>query len=518
MNRPIFVTLILALTHLSTAAFADVRLPRIFTDHMVLQREMPVNVWGWADPGEKITVEIAGQSHSATADADGKWRVTLQPLAVGEPLKLVVKGNNQVEVNDILVGEVWVCSGQSNMEWPVSHSDNADLTRAAANTPQIRFLQVKAVGTQTPNTDIEQRWVVCTPDSVNGFSAVGYFFGRQLHQTLGVPIGLIDNSWGGSSCETWVPREKFEGEALYEPLLARWKQTESEHDEAKLRGDYDAQLAEWRTARDAAEARGEAVPAQPGINNPLFAQHRPANLYNARVAPLLPFAIRGAIWYQGESNADRAYQYRDLFPRMIASWRDAWGQGDFPFYWVQLADFMPEKPEPAESPWAELREAQTMTLDRLPKTGQAVIIDIGDGKDIHPRNKEEVGKRLARLALANDYGVAISDASPRYDHFEVNENKAIVTFRHFGEGLMDLDVPEIRGFTLAGKDRKWHVAQAKVISPSHQVEVTCDAVPEPVAVRYAWADNPVVNLYSSSGLPVTPFRTDDWPSVTANNK
>ena len=516
--RILSAAILLTLASICTQVTADVRLPRIFTDHMVLQREMPVNVWGWADPGEKVTVEIAGQSHSATADAEGKWRVTLQPLAVGEPLKMAVKGKNQVKVNDILVGEVWVCSGQSNMEWPISLSYGADLVRTEANVPQIRLLSVKPVGAQTPNDDIDERWQVCTPETVNGFSAVGYHFGRQLHETLGVPIGLINNAWGGSSCEAWVSREKFEGEALYEPMLARWKQTESEYDEAKLRADYEAQLAEWRKARDAAEAKGEAVPGRPGSDNPLFTQHRPGNLFNARIVPLAPFAIRGAIWYQGESNAGRAYQYREMFPLMISSWREAWGQGDFPFYWVQLADFKDEKPEPAESDWAELREAQTMTLDRLPKTGEAVIIDIGEGKDIHPRNKEDVGERLARWALANDYGVQIDHASPRYDHFEVQGNKAIVTFRHFGEGLMVFDVPEIRGFALAGKDRKWHVAQAKVISPNHQVEVTCEAVPEPIAVRYAWADNPMVNLYSSSGLPVTPFRTDDWPGVTANNK
>lgn len=510
-------TLAFAITFFCSVAQADVRLPRLFTDHMVLQREMPVPVWGLADPGEKVTVQLAGQSQSATADADGKWRVMLKPLSVGEPLTLVVKGKNQVEVNDILVGEVWVCSGQSNMEWPVAATRDADLIHTAANIPQIRLLSVKPVGTQTPNDDIDERWQVCTPDTVGGFSAVGYLFGRQLHESLGVPIGLINNAWGGSSCEAWVPRDKFEGEALYEPLLARWKQTESEHDEAKLRADYDAQLAEWRKARDTAEAKGEPVPGQPGSDNPLFNQHRPGNLYNARIAPLAPFAIRGAIWYQGESNADRAYQYRDMFPRMITSWRDAWGQGDFPFYWVQLADFRAEKPEPSESDWAELREAQTMTLDRLPNTGEAVIIDIGEGNDIHPRNKVDVANRLARWALAKDYDLKIDHASPRYDHFEVQGNKAVVTFRDCGKGLVTFDVGDARGFTVAGNDRKWHPAQAKVIAPN-QVEVACEAVPEPVAVRYAWADNPVVNLYSSSGLPVTPFRTDDWPGVTANNK
>lgn len=520
MTRTVALGVFLVLSVLTASVFADVRLPRIFTDHMVLQRDMPLPIWGWAEPGEKVTVELAGQVQTATADDDGKWRVTMEPLTVGNPRRLVVKGDNQVVIDDILVGEVWICSGQSNMEWPVSAAYGADLVRTEANLPEIRLLSVKPVGSQTPADDIDERWQVCTPQTVNGFSAVGYFFGRQLHNSLGVPVGLINNAWGGSSCEAWIPRDEFQDEELYGPMMARWEKTESEHDEAKLRTQYEAQLNEWREARDAAEADGRPIPPRPGMNHPLFNQHRPGNLYNARIAPLVPFAVRGAIWYQGESNADRAYQYREMFPLMIESWRTAWGQDKLPFYWVQLADYKSESPDPMESAWAELREAQTMTTDKLPRTGQAVIIDIGEGKDIHPRNKEDVGERLARWALANEYGVKIDHASPRYDHLEVKDGKAIVTFRDVGGGLRTFDIADVRGFTIAGEDRKWHSVDpkdAKIIG-KNKVEVSSEEVSKPIAVRYAWADNPVCNLYSATGLPLTPFRTDDWPGVTANNR
>lgn len=480
------------------AAQADVKLPAVFSDHAVLQRAMPVPVWGWAEPGEEVTVAIAGQTQKATADDKGKWRVTLSPLSVGEPLTLVVEGKNRVQVNDILVGEVWLCSGQSNMEWTVSNSWNADVEIPAANHPGMRIVRVKGPGSQTTVEDFDGHWEVCAPETVKGFSAVGYFFGRELQQQIGVPIGLIDNSWGGSACDAWIRRDRMEGNPLYQPQLDNWDKLAREYDDAKANGELEKNAEEWQKKA-----------------NQLAGQGRPANLYHARLGPVMGYAIRGAIWYQGESNAGRAYQYREMFPLMVQSWREDWAQGDFPFYWVQLADFMAEKPEPGDSAWAELREAQTMTQDRLPHTGQAVIIDIGEASDIHPRNKLEVAKRLARWALARDYGRDIVCQSPRYEAMEKQGGTIVLTFKDVDGGLRTVDASDVQGFAIAGADRKWVWAAAKIVAPN-QVAVSSQDVADPVAVRYAWGDNPVCNLYSTVGLPVTPFRTDDWPGVTVD--
>lgn len=501
-------------------SLADVGLPAIFSDHMVLQRDQENPIWGWADPGESVTVAFAGQTHQTKADEKGRWRVKLASLPAGGPHELVIEGKNRKAISDVWVGEVWLCSGQSNMEWPVAASFNADLERLTADYPQIRFLKVPHTGTQTPQEDFDGQWVVCSAETVSRFSAVGYFFGRQLHKTLHVPIGLIDNSWGGSAAEAWVRRDLLEAHPdQYAALLARWQEQEKNPELAEPMAKYEEQLAAWNEQLRQARKSGGPVPSRPAApRGPLPGQHRPGNLYNGHLRPILGYGIRGVIWYQGESNAPRAYQYRHLFPLLIQSWRQEWQQGDFSFYWVQLADFKAEKPEPAESDWAELREAQTMTLS-LPRTGQAVIIDLGEGNDIHPKNKLEVGKRLARLALANDYGIAVAHQSPRLQSFERQGNKIVVTLAPVDGGLVTLDTNEVRGFAIAGEDRKFVWANARIVGEQrNQIEVWSDSVPNPVAVRYAWADNPVCNVYSRAGLPVTPFRTDDWPGVTAEAK
>jgi len=491
---------------------ADVKLPAMFTDHAVLQRDMPVPVWGSAEPGEEVHVVIAGQTHKTKADDKGDWSVTLKPLKVGEPLKLVVEGKNRLEVNDILVGEVWLCSGQSNMEFPVAAVTNSDLEISAAKHPQIRLVRVKEPGSQIPVEDFEGEWNVCSPESVGGFSAVGYFFGRELHDQLGVPIGLIDDSWGGSACEAWIRRDRMEGNPLYDGLIKQRDDAFKNFDDAKWNADW----AEWKKMAAGARKAGKPAPPRPQLaNDPALGNYRPANLYHGRLEPVMPYAIRGAIWYQGESNAGRAYQYRDMFPLMIKTWREDWKEGDFPFYWVQLADFMAEKPEPGDSSWAELREAQTMTQDKLPNAGEAVIIDLGEASDIHPKQKLEVGRRLARLALARDYGQKVDHQSPRYESMETQGDKIVLKFKDVGGGLRAVDDAALHGFAVAGEDRKWHWAEAKIVKPD-QIEVSCKEVAAPVAVRYAWADNPVCNVYSTSLLPLTPFRTDDWPGVTAN--
>ena len=380
-------------------ARADVALNNMFGDHMVLQQGIKNRVWGKADPGEAVTVSLGGQSHSTTAAADGAWHVFLDPVQdYGGPHTLTVKGKNTITFNDVLIGEVWVCAGQSNMQWSVNQSNDADIEKAAARFTNIRLISVPQVGTQEPQWNFNGKWQVCSPETVGGFSAVGYLFGRQLHQTLGVPVGLINNAWGGSAAEAWVKRDKLAANEKLKPLHDRWVKMEEGLGAAMA--EFEKKLADWKVEADKAKAEGKPAPNPPGSpDGQMKGNARPGNIHSGVLTPSIGYGIKGAIWYQGETNAGRAYQYRELFPFMIKSWREEWGLGDFPFYWVQLADFKGEKAEPAESDWAELREAQTMTMKALPNTGEAVIIDIGEGKDIHPKNKQDVAKRLARWAL-----------------------------------------------------------------------------------------------------------------------
>ena len=330
----------------SVPAQADAKLPSVFGDHMVLQRDLANPVWGWADAGEKITVTIDSQKHSTQADAKGNWSVKLSPLTVGGPHELTIQAKNNIKFQDVLVGEVWVCSGQSNMQFSVSSAHDPDLEIRTADYPKIRLITVPQVGTQEVQRDFNGQWELCSPETVGNFSAVGFFFGRQLYQVLDVPIGLIDNSWGGSSAEAWVRRDLLEKDSRYQELLKRWDNTEKTYDHEKAVAAYKKRVAAWEQKVKEARAAGKQVPSRPRPpRNPLTGQHRPANLYNGVLKPILGYGIRGVIWYQGESNAGRAYQYRHLFPLMIQNWRDEWGQGDFPFYWVQLADFRDEKPE-----------------------------------------------------------------------------------------------------------------------------------------------------------------------------
>jgi sialate O-acetylesterase len=468
------------------AARADVALNNMVGDHMVLQQGIKNKVWGKADPGEAVTVTLGSQSHSTTAAADGTWHVFLDPVAeYGGPHTLTVKGKNTVTFSDVLIGEVWVCAGQSNMRWSVNKANDPDLEKAAAKFPGIRFVSVPNVGTQEPQWNFNGTWEACTPETVGGFSAVGYFFGRQLHQTLGVPVGLINNGWGGSAADAWVKRDKLAAHPRLKAIHDRWVKMET---------------------------------AEKPDDNQMRGQQRPGNIHAGVLTPSIGYGIRGAIWYQGEANSGRAHQYRDLFPFMIASWREEWGLGDFPFYWVQLADFQKEKAEPGDSAWAELREAQTMTMKAVPNGGEAVIIDLGEGKDIHPMKKQDVAKRLARWALAETYKLpGIACRSPRYKGMEKAGAKLVLSFDDVTGGWRPFDVAEPIGFTIAGADRKFVAAQA-AIAKDGRVEVWSDAVAEPVAVRYAWADNPVCNMYSAAGLPLTPFRTDDFPGVTVGKE
>lgn len=502
------------------SARADVTLPSIFTSHLVLQRDQANPVWGKADAGEEVTVTVGSQSHKAVAGADGVWKVKLDPMKAGGPHEIVVAGKNKIVLEDCLVGEVWLCSGQSNMEWNVSSAFDPDLEAMTANYPQIRFVTVPHNGVQEPQWDFKGAWEVCTPQTAPNFSAIGYFFGRQLHQTLNVPIGLIDVSWGGSACEAWINRDTLTKDGRFSELMARWEAIEKGYDPAKAKEQYAAAMEKYKADAEAAKAAGKPAPRPPAApGSQLSGNARPANIYNGSLKPVMGYGLRGNIWYQGETNAGRAYQYRDLFPLMIDSWRKEWGNGDFSFYWVQLADFQAEKPEPGDSAWAELREAQTMTMSKLPNTGEAVIIDLGEANDIHPRDKQNVAKRLARWALAKDYGVKIPYQSPTFKECEVIDQRVQVTFDHVDGQLKAYDYSDIRGFAVAGEDKKWYWATAQIMPNSpNKVLVSAKEVKKPVAVRYGWADNPVCNLRSTTGLPVTPFRSDDWEGVTAAAK
>ncbi|MEM7697651.1 MAG: sialate O-acetylesterase [Verrucomicrobiota bacterium] len=505
MKIPVFILTLLISLIGSGLTRAEIRLPALIGDHMVLQRDLKLPIWGWAEPGETIRVSIADQAVSAEAGDDGRWEVTLEPIA-GTPfaLTMTIAGTEEtIVLSNIVVGEVWVCSGQSNMQWSVAQSYNPDLESLTANYPNIRLITVPRIGTQELQDDFEGQWELCTPKTVTEFSAVGYYFGRQLHQTLGVPIGLIDNAWGGSAAEAWVPREVMERDERFQLVMDDWRTREANWD-------YEAMLAKWQEQADKAKGEGKRLPRRP--QNVMEGQHRPGNLWAGVLNPVIGYGIRGTIWYQGESNSTRAWQYDDLFGLMITEWRKAWGQGDFPFYWVQLADFRDEEPEPIESDWAELREAQSNVL-ALPNTGQAVIYDIGEGRDIHPRDKQNVALRLARLALAKDYGIPLAHLSPSFDSMAVEGDVARLTFKDVGSRLYSFDTPEVTGFAVAGEDRVWHWATGKV-EGENQVLVSSPDEPNPVAVRYAWANNPVANLFSREGLPVVPFRTDDWPQIT----
>jgi len=500
---------------------AELKLPAVIGDHMVLQQKQSDPIWGWDTPGTKVTVHFADQTKSGEAGQDGRWSVKLDPMnANATPQVMTISGTSKKELQDILIGEVWMCSGQSNMGFTVNGDWNGDIQSASSTLPNLRLIKVPNVGTQELKNDFKGEWKSSTPESSKPFTAVGFFFGRYLHQILNVPVGLIDNSWGGSAAEAWIRRDTIEKDPRFKLLMDGTHQREASSTSPKAKADYEAQLEKWKKDTEAMKAAGlkpgQQLPRAPGSPEAyLNGNARPGNIFAGVVNPTLGYGMKGVIWYQGESNAGRAYEYRALFPFMIEQWRKEWKQGDFPFYWVQLADFMAEKPEPGDSAWAELRESQTRTMS-LPNTGEAVIIDLGEANDIHPKHKFDVASRLVRWALVKDYGQKFFYRSPEFKSMTVNGNKAVLTIDCFGSALRTVDTMnpvEAKGFAVCGEDKKWHVAKATIVGNDH-VEVTCSEVAAPVAVRYAWADNPVCNLYSKDGLPVNPFRTDDFEMVT----
>ena len=480
---------------------ADVKLHGLFSDNMVLQRDAAVPVWGWADDGEKVTVEFRNQKVSTTAKG-GKWMVKLKKLKAGGPDDLRVAGKNALTLKNVLVGEVWIASGQSNMEWPMRASYEPETEIAKTANPLLRLYTVPKLKADEPRDNVPNSWQECGPSTTSNFSAVAYYFGRDLAKALNVPVGIIHTSWGGSPAEVWMSHKVLSSNPAYKAdILDAYAAQAEKAREA---------IANFEKEQAAAKAEGKAFnKRRPNL------PWKPTELYNGMIAPLIPYSIAGAIWYQGESNAGRAHQYRSLFADMIRNWRNDWGQGDFSFLLVQLAPFMAIKDQPADSTWAELREAQALATTKLPKVGMAVITDVGDEKDIHPKKKEPAGARLALAARKIAYGEDIVYSGPIYKSMKIKEGKAILSFRNTGSGLEARD-GELKGFAIAGADQKFVWAKAEIQGDT--IVVSSAEVSEPVAVRYGWADYPVVNLWNKEGLPASPFRTDDFTMTTLTKK
>jgi len=499
-------------------AHAGLTLPHFFSDHMVLQRDKPAAVWGHADPGATVEVSFAGHSSTTKADANGSWRVLLDPLparAKGSPLTIAA-GGERTTVKDVLVGEVWLASGQSNMDFRVSQAHEAKADIPEAKHPAIRMFFGKRVPAATPQPDIDGQWKVCSPETVPGFSAVAYFFALDLHKALRVPVGVVWVSWGGKPVETFTSREALaaipEGRALLGPFDEQVKNYTPEKADAwlkKARKNYKTALEKWNAKPADKRGRKPRPPRKPV--SPALTPGRPTVLYNGMIAPCVGYTVRGAIWYQGESNAGgiaRASAYRELFEAMIKDWRKRWAD-DFTFLWVQIANFKKATNTPgAKDPWALVQDEQRKSLE-LPKTGMAVINDIGEANNIHPKNKKDVGRRLARWALHFDYGKKdIVPSGPLFKSYKIEGGKVRVAF-DWAKGLKSRDGKPVHRFEIAGADKVWHWADAKI--DGETVVVSSPDVPKPVAVRYAWCANPEgANLVNAEGLPVSVFRTDDW--------
>lgn len=505
-----FLSAMLVLVGLVSMAAADVKLPCVFGDHMVLQREMALPVWGWADAGEKVTVTLAEQSKTATADAEGRWSIKLDAVKAGGPYTLKVQGKNTLEKTDVLVGEVWLCSGQSNMAMTVNSSANKDAEVAAANYPQIRMMTVARETADQPQTDCKGDWQIASPQTVGNFSAAGYFFGRELHKELGVPVGLINSSWGGTPVQAWTCRKLQASTPELQPLVENFEKAAAGYDAEQAKVRFEKQLENWKQAAAKAKQEGKQAPRRPQAPlNPRQSPNSPGTLYNGMITPLVPYALRGAIWYQGESNAGNAKLYGLQLSTMIGNWRKDWNQGDFPFLFVQLPNYQAAQQTPSEAVagWPLIREQFVQTL-QLPNTGMAITIDVGEAGDIHPKNKQDVGKRLAQWALAKTYGKPVVASGPIYKSMQKEGGTILLSFDYADGGLVAKDGGKVKGFAIAGEDKNFVWADAKI--EGDKIVVSSPEVKSPVVVRYAWANNPEVNLYNKAGLPVSPFRTDKW--------
>ncbi len=496
---------------------AEIRLPHVFGDHMVLQREKPLIIWGWGAPNETVTVRLGAATQTAQANERGEWKVTLPAMPAGGPYTLTVSGSSTVICNDVMVGEVWLCSGQSNMEFGLGQVENAKAEIAAANQPGIRLLLVKRNWTPLPQDDLEGTWKPCTPDSVvqggwDGFSAVGYFFGRELNEKLGVTVGLIESDWGGTRIESWTPPAGF---AAVPALKDEYERIEigdprTEIHRQHLQQTLD-QFDQWLVSARQAMNSQEPVPPVPDYPDELRAPHdlqQATALYNGMIHPLEPFPLRGAIWYQGEANESEGMRYASRMQALVAGWRSRWGEGDFPFYFVQIAPFnYGDNPKTL----AELWEAQTAAANTIPKAGMAVVNDIGNLTNIHPTDKKDVGHRLALLALARTYGSnEVVDSGPTFKSMTVEGHAIHVAFDHVGGGLVSRDGKPLDWFEIIDADEGGFVrADARIDGDS--VVLTAPGVEHPVAMRFAWSGLASPNLMNQAGLPAGAFRAGTIP-------
>ena len=508
----------------SASLHAAVKPNPLFSDGAILQRGQAVPVWGTARDGEKVSVTLGDQKLTTTA-ADGTWRVELKPLTAGGPFTLTITGDNTVTVNNVLVGEVWICSGQSNMEWPFNRAANAAEQGPLAVYPKIRMFTVAKTVSIKPLTEVNGSWVECSPASVGGFSAVGYFFARDLYQKLGIPVGMIHTSWGGTPAQAWTSLEGLSKDpelknyaakaksALdnypaavegFQPKIVEFKAAKAVWQET-IGKPYQESLKLWNEETAKAKTTGQPLPPKPVLASPQpnipkapgGDQNSETTLFNGMLNPIIPYAIKGAIWYQGESNASQSRLYRSLFPAMIADWRTRWNQGNFPFLFVQIAPYNDQPPE--------IREAQMLTLAKSPNTAMAVTTDVGEATDIHPTHKEPVGQRLALAARALAYGEKLEYSGPLYQSLVTKGAEIALSFTHASGGLVAKD-GELKGFTIAGADGNFVPAKAEI--KDSNIVVSAAGVTEPKAVRYGWANVPDVNLYNKEGLPASPFRTD----------
>lgn len=492
-------------------AWAEVRLPSHFSDHLVLQRDAALPIWGTADPGEEVVVTFQQQEQKTTAGDDGRWSVHLAKTPAGGPYELTVQGKNTVTLKDVLVGEVWLASGQSNMDFTVAKTekyyfagtkDEAEEV-AAANHPQLRMFTADWTMRAEPQRDVEGAWKVCTPENVREFSAVAYFFARALQRELGVPVGILTSTYGASTAEAWMSREALATEAALQPRLEKLDAAVNAFAaDPTIAAGYARASQRWEEKAAEAKAAGQKLPRRPKNPDPVQDQHNATVLYNGMIAPLIPYAIRGAIWYQGESSVNDAPVYPLLQSTLIRDWRTRWGAGDFPFFYVQLASNHAPKPEPGNSRLASFREAQRKGL-AVANTGMAVTIDIGDEKNVHPSNKQDVGARLARLALAKTYGKPVESSGPVLESVEAEGSTLRLKFAHCEKGLVAKD-GALKHFAVAGKDGKWKWAEARI--DGQTVVLSCAEIEAPIQVRYAWADHPEgCNLTNAEGLPAGPF-------------
>ena len=498
---------------LASEARADVSLPDVISSGMVLQRDHAVRIWGTAEPGETVTVSFTGQTQTAQAGADGKWQVSLKPVPVSSAAgTMTISGKNTITLNDVMVGEVWMASGQSNMEFTLAQSADGEAAVAAANAPDIRLFNVsRQVAFQHQKGPLAT-WQAASPDSARHFSAAAYYFALELHNALHVPIGVIDSSYGGTEAEAWTPVESLLASPDLRPCVERTKIWDAER--PRVKAEYDQRMQEWTEAAQKAKAEGTPPPRRPVLPDALREARMAASLYDRMIAPLIPFPIHGVVWYQGESNEARAQQYELLLPTMIRAWRDRWGQGDFPFGIVQLPNYRDARSEPVDEAWSFLREAQRRTAVTVPHSGLIVTIDIGEAHDIHPKNKLEVGKRMARWALVAAYHQKMTPTGPMFRQAKRRGSKLEVKFDVVGKGLRIRDGDKLDEFAVAGPDHRWRWANAE-IKGRDRVIVWSAEVPLPQAVRYAFNSNPRhPDLTNDTGIPASPFRSDDWPGPT----